>query len=213
MRDIRFLKQLILVNGLVPLALLALDGYRHKLGANPHEFATRTTGILALLFLVLSLAVTPFRKLLGQPWLAPLRRQLGLFGFFYGVLHLLTYVWFDKAFRLGAITADVAKRPFIMVGMTSFLLLVPLAISSNARVIRWLGGRRWNRLHRLAYLAVAGGAVHYYLLVKADTRIPLAFAGVLALLLGYRALNRFLPRYTERKPARALANPGGSRRQ
>jgi len=93
------------------------------------------------------------------------------------------------------------------------LLLVPLAISSNARVIRWLGGRRWNRLHRLAYLAVAGGAVHYYLLVKADTRIPLTFAGVLAILLGYRVLNRFLPRYTERKPARVLANPGGARRQ
>ncbi len=212
MRDIRFLKQLILANGLVPLALLAQDGYRHKLGANPHEFATRATGILALLFLILSLAVTPVRKMLGQPWLAPLRRQLGLFGFFYAVLHLLTYVWFDKAFRIGAIAADVAKRPFIMVGMTSLLLLVPLAISSHARVIRWLGGRRWNRLHRLAYLAVAGGAAHYYLLVKADTRIPLTFAGVLAALLGYRVLNRFLPRHTERRPARAMARPGGAQR-
>jgi sulfoxide reductase heme-binding subunit YedZ len=202
MRDIRFLKQLTLVNGLVPLALLVLDGYRHNLGANPHEFATRATGVLALMFLILSLAVTPVRKLLGQPWLAPLRRQMGLLGFFYGGLHLLTYVWFDKAFRIGAISADVVRRPFILVGMTSFLLLVPLAVSSNVRVIRWLGGRRWNRLHQLAYVTATGGAVHYYLLVKADTRVPLAFAGVLAALFGYRLLNRFLPQYTERKLAR-----------
>ena len=212
MKDTRFPKQLILVNGLVPLAMLAMDGYRHKLGANPHEFATRATGILTLLCLILSLAVTPARKLLGQPWLAQLRRLLGLFGFFYGVLHLLTYVWFDKAFRTGAIVADVARRPFIMVGMASFLLLVPLAITSTNRMIRWLGGRRWSRLHRLAYVAAAGGAVHFYMLVKADTRLPLAFAGVLAAFLGYRALNKVLPRYTERAPVRVAARPGASRK-
>jgi sulfoxide reductase heme-binding subunit YedZ len=211
MKDARFLKQLILVNGLVPLAMLAMDGYRHKLGANPHEFATRATGILTLLFLILSLAVTPARKVLGQPWLAQTRRTLGLFGFFYGVLHLLTYVWFDKAFRFGAIAADVGRRPFIMVGMASFLLLVPLAATSTNRMIRRLGGRRWNLLHRLAYVAAAGGAVHFYLLVKADTRLPLAFAGVLAAFLGYRVLNKALPRFTERAPARAAGKPGAAK--
>jgi len=209
MQDTRFIKQLILVNGLVPLALLAADGYRHQLGANPHEFATRATGILTLMFLILSLAVTPLRKALGQPWLAQLRRMLGLFGFFYGVLHLLTYVWFDKVFQVRAIAADVARRPFIMVGMASFLLLVPLAATSTTGMIRRLGGRRWIRLHRLAYVAAAGGALHFYLLVKADTRLPLAFAAVLGAFLGYRALNRAFPRYTERSRAVAV-RPKGS---
>lgn len=208
MKDIRFLKQVILVNGLVPLAMLAADGYRHNLGANPHEFATRATGILTLLFLILSLAVTPARKLLGQPWLAPFRRTLGLLGFFYGVLHLLTYIWFTKGFQAQAILADLARRPFIMIGMASFLLLVPLAITSTARMIRLLGGRRWNRLHQLAYVAAAGGALHFYLLVKADTRLPLGFAGVLGLFLGYRVLNRFLPHGMVRTSARGPARPG-----
>ncbi len=204
MKDIRFLKQLILVNGLVPLAMLILDGYRHNLGANPHEFVTRATGILTLLFLILSLAVTPLRKVLGQPWLAQSRRILGLFGFFYGTLHLLTYLWFDKAFRLQAIFKDIGRRPFIMVGMASFLILVPLAVTSTNKMIRRLGGKRWNLLHRLAYVAAAGGAVHFYMLVKADTRLPWAFAGALGVFLAYRVLNRFLPRFTERKPARRL---------
>jgi len=210
MRDTRFAKLLVLVNGLVPLFLLAVDALRHQLGANPREFATRATGVLTLLFLVLSLAVTPARKLSGRPWLAHFRRMLGLFGFFYGVLHLLTYVWFTKGFQPGAIAADLARRPFIMVGMASFLLLVPLAITSTNTMIRRLGGRRWSRLHRLAYLAAAGGALHFYLLVKADTRIPLAFAGVLGALLAYRVLNRSFPGFTERAPARAAVRSGPS---
>jgi sulfoxide reductase heme-binding subunit YedZ len=202
MKDTRFLKQVILVNGLVPLSMLLLDGFRHKLGANPQEFATRATGILTLMFLILSLAVTPVRKILGQPWLAHFRRTLGLLGFFYGVVHLLAYVWFDKAFQFKAILADVGKRPFIMVGMSSFLLLLALAITSPSSMIRRLGGKRWNRLHRLAYFAAAGGALHFYMLVKADTRLPWAFAGVLSVFLAYRVLNCFLPQFTERKSAR-----------
>ena len=198
MKDTRFLKQVVLVNGLVPLSMLLLDGFWHKLGANPQEFATRATGILNLMFLILSLAVTPVRKILGQPWLAPFRRTLGLLGFFYGVVHLLAYVWFDKAFKVKAILADVG----IMVGMASFLLLLALAITSPSSMIRRLGGKRWNRLHRLAYVAAAGGALHFYMLVKADTRLPWAFAGVLGGFLAYRVLNRFLPHYTERKPIR-----------
>jgi sulfoxide reductase heme-binding subunit YedZ len=203
MKDTRFLKQVLLVNGLVPLSMLFLDGFRHRLGANPQEFATRATGILTLMFLILSLSVTPLRKLLGQPWLAPFRRTLGLLGFFYGGVHLLAYVWFDKAFQVKAILADVGKRPFIMVGMASFLLLFALAITSPSSMVRRLGGRRWNRLHRLAYVAAAGGALHFHMLVKADTRLPWAFAGVLSAFLAYRILNQVLPRFTERKPARS----------
>ena len=202
MKDIQFMKQLILVNGLVPLGMLILYGSRHNLGANPHEFVTRATGILTLLFLILSLAVTPLRKILGQPWLAQSRRSLGLFGFFYGALHLLTYTWFDKAFRFPAILQDLGRRPFIMVGMASFVILVPLAVTSTNKMIRRLGGRRWNLLHRLAYVVAAGGAIHFHMLVKADTRLPWAFAGVLSVFLAYRILNRFLPHYTERKPGR-----------
>ena len=149
------------------------------------------------------------KGILGQPWLAPFRRTLGLLGFFYGTVHLLAYVWFDKAFQLKAILADVGRRPFIMVGMASFLLLLALAATSPARMIRRLGGRRWNRLHKLAYVAAAGGALHFYMLVKADTRLPWAFAGALGVFLAYRVLNRLLPQFTERKPARKPAAARG----
>lgn len=210
MKDTRFLRFVIFVNSLVPLALLANDAYYHRLGANPLEFATRTTGVLALLFLILSLAVTPLRKALGWPWMVKFRRMLGLFGFFYAGLHLLTYLWFDRYFAAKAsgtgffssVFEDVGKRPFITVGMASFILLVPLAITSTQKMIKRLGGKRWNWLHRLAYLSAAGGVIHYYMLVKADTREPLLFGAALGVLLLYRLVNKFLPRYTERKPAR-----------
>ena len=207
MKDTRFVRFVIFLNSLVPLALLANDAYYRRLGANPYEFATRTTGALALLFLILSLAVTPLRKMLGLPWMVKLRRMLGLFGFFYAFLHLLTYVWFDKFFGVKAIVEDVAKRPFITVGMASFILLVPLAITSTQKMVRRLGGRTWTRLHRLVYVAAAGGALHYYMLVKADTREPLMFAAALVLLLIYRILNKYLPRYTQRAPAARKPRP------
>lgn len=205
MKDTRFARFVIFANGIVPLALLANDAYYHRLGANPYEFATRTTGVLALLFLILSLAVTPLRKILGLPWMIKFRRILGLFGFFYAALHLLTYVWFDKFFDVKAIVGDLGKRPFITIGMASFVLLVPLAITSTQKMIKRLGGRAWNRLHKLAYVAAAGGVIHYYMLVKADTREPILFGAVLALVLAYRIANKYLPRYTERTPARAQA--------
>jgi sulfoxide reductase heme-binding subunit YedZ len=203
MPDPRFSKLVVFVNSVVPAALLAWDAWRGRLGANPYEFATRCSGVLALLFLLLSLAVTPARKLLGQPWLARFRRTLGLFGFSYATLHLLTYVWFDKGFHLRAIVHDVGRRPFITIGMATFLLVLVLAATSPSWVIKRMGGKRWVRLHKLAYVAACGGTIHYYLLVKADTRPPLAFAAVVALLLGYRILNHFQPRFTERKPVRS----------
>jgi methionine sulfoxide reductase heme-binding subunit len=127
--------------------------------------------------------------------------MLGLFAFFYGCLHLLTYVWFDKFFNLPEIVRDTWKRPFIFVGMASWLLLVPLAVTSTNAMIKRLGGRRWQRLHRLVYLIAAGGVIHYWLIVKADTRIPLMFGAVLAALLCYRLVKAYWPRATPKKLA------------
>jgi len=203
MKDTRFSQFVIFVSSAVPLTLLGWDWYHHNLGANPAEFATRTTGVLTLLFLILSLVVTPLRKALGLPWMIKFRRLLGLYGFFYGCVHLLTYVWFDKFFGFAAIGEDIAKRPYITIGMASFVMLVPLALTSTQKSIKRLGGKRWNLLHRLVYLSAIGGVIHYYMLVKADTREPVLFGIAVAAVLGYRILNKFMPRLTERKPARA----------
>lgn len=205
MPDIKFSKRLVFVNSVVPCAMLAWDAWHHRLGVNPQEFVLHTTGTLALVFLCLSLAVTPIRKALGLPWMVQLRRTLGLFAFFYGCLHLLAYTWFDKSFNLSVIVEDTLKRPFIFLGMFAFLILVPLAITSTNKMVKRLGGRRWNLLHKLAYVAAISGVIHYYLLVKADTRIPLAFGAALAVSLGYRVLNKFLPSLTERRLARTQA--------
>jgi methionine sulfoxide reductase heme-binding subunit len=186
MKDIKFYKLLVFVNALVPLALLAWDWRRWQLGANPLDFLTRTTGTLTLVFLLLTLAVTPLRKWTGAQWLVRLRRMVGLYAFFYGSLHLLTYVWFDKAFAGRAIVEDVWRRPFIAVGMLGVLLMVPLAVTSTDKMIKRLGGKRWQKLHKLTYVSAVAGVLHYYLLVKSDTTKPLVFAGLLAVLLGYR---------------------------
>lgn len=186
MLDIKFYKLLVFLNALVPLALVGWDWRRGQLGANPLDFITRMTGTLTLVFLVLTLAVTPLRKLTGANWLVRLRRMVGLYAFFYGVLHLLCYVWFDKWFDAAAIAEDVARRRFILVGVLAFTSMVPLAVTSTDKMIKRLGGKRWQKLHRLTYLAAVAGVIHYYLLVKSDVRKPLAFAVIIALLLGYR---------------------------
>jgi sulfoxide reductase heme-binding subunit YedZ len=186
MPDIKFYKLAVLVNALVPLVLVGWDWRRGQLGANPLDFVTRTTGTLTLVFLVLTLAVTPLRKWTGVQWLVRLRRILGLYAFFYGALHLLAYVWFDKWFDFSSIAQDVAQRWFILVGVLAFSSMVPLAITSTDGMIKRLGGKRWQKLHRLTYLAAAAGVFHYYLLVKSDVRKPLLFAVFVALLLGYR---------------------------
>lgn len=201
--DIKFARLLVFVNAAVPFVLLLWDWRHAELGANPLEFVTHTTGMLALIFLTLSLAVTPLRKAAGQPWMIRLRRMIGLYAFFYAALHLLAYVWFDKTFSLGAIIDDTARRPYITLGMFAFFLLVPLAVTSTNRMVKLLGGARWNRLHRAVYIASIAGVAHYYLLVKADTRKPIAFAIVIGALLVYRLLNKYFSSRTERRPAPA----------
>ncbi|MGH9838742.1 MAG: sulfite oxidase heme-binding subunit YedZ, partial [Blastocatellia bacterium] len=203
MPDIKFSKLLVLVNCVVPAGLLGWDAWHHRLGANPQEFLLHTTGTLTLVFLALSLSVTPLRKALALPWMIQFRRMLGLCAFFHGILHLLTYTWFDKAFDFTAIVQDTLKRPFIFLGMLSFLLMVPLAATSTNRMVKRLGGRRWNRLHKAAYVAAIAGVLHYYLLVKADITKPLGFGIVIAALFIFRILNRYFPAWTQRSPARA----------
>lgn len=184
--DSRFHRQLIAFNGLLPLLLMVVDGWRGKLGANPVEFVTRATGVLTLVFLVLTLLVTPLRKLMGWNWLLKQRRLIGLYAFYYSVAHLLTYLIGDRDWQILTVAADVVKRPFIAVGMLSFLLMVPLAVTSTNAMIKRMGGKRWAQLHRLTYLITIGGVIHYYLIVKSDITYPLFFAVVTALLLGYR---------------------------
>ncbi len=149
--------------------------------------------MLTLVFLSLTVAVTPLRKIFGINSLVKVRRMLGLFAFFYGSLHLLTYVWFDRLFNLISVVQDVGKRPFILVGMLAFVLMVPLAITSTNKMVKRLGGKRWATLHRLVYLSAIAGVVHFWMLVKSDTRLPLTFGFILLFLLGYRLLARYAP--------------------
>lgn len=186
MKEIKFYKVAVFVNALVPLALLGWDWWHGRLGADPLSFVTRTTGTLTIVFLLISLAVTPLRKLTGVQWLIRFRRMLGLYAFFYGFLHFTTYLWFDKFFDFRAIVQDVYRRPFIAIGMFSFFLLVPLAVTSTNGMIKRLGGKRWALLHKAVYLTAIGGVIHFYMLVKSDARRPLMFGAVLAVLLGYR---------------------------
>ncbi|MDT5061763.1 MAG: methionine sulfoxide reductase heme-binding subunit [Acidobacteriota bacterium] len=204
MKEIKFYKIVIFINSLVPFVLMVWDWYHGQLGANPVEFLTRTTGMLTLVFLLVSLAVTPLRKITSVQWLIQFRRMLGLYAFFYGFLHLMTYIWFDRSFNLKSTVADIYARPFIAIGMFSFFLLVPLAITSTKGWIKRLGGKRWARLHKLVYVAAIGGAIHFWMLVKSDTRLPIRFAFVLALLLGSRLVITHLKQKT---PARTLLPP------
>ena len=183
---VRWFKPVIFLACLGPLARLGWKGYTGLLGANPIEVITHATGDWTLRFLLITLCITPLRKLAGQLWLIRYRRMFGLFAFFYGTLHFLTYIWLDKFFDVHEMLVDVAKRKFITIGFTAFLLMIPLAVTSTKGWIRRLGGRRWNWLHRLIYLSALGGVIHYWWLVKADIRKPEQYAAVLAVLIGYR---------------------------
>ncbi len=183
---LRYLKPAIFLACLTPLANLVWKALHAQLGANPIEKITHTTGDCTLTFLLITLSITPLRKLTHQYWLIGLRRMLGLFAFFYGTLHLMTYVWLDKFFDVHEMLHDIAKRKFITVGMTAFALMTPLALTSTKWSIRKLGGKRWQALHRLIYVSAAAGVIHYIWLVKADLKKPLEYAAVLAVLMAYR---------------------------
>ncbi len=183
---LRTLKVLVFVLCLGPLSVLTWKAFHALLGANPVDVITRSTGKWTLTFLLLTLSVTPLRRLLRMPWLVRFRRMLGLYAFFYGTLHLMTYVWLDQFFNVQSMLHDVAKRKFITAGMTAFALMVPLAFTSTSGWIRRMGGKRWQKLHRLIYLSATAGVVHFIWLVKADERRPIAKGSVLAALLLFR---------------------------
>jgi len=183
----RYFKPIVFLGCLVPLGRLAWLGLHAGLGANPIEFITHSTGDWTLTFLLATLSITPLRKLTRQYWLISFRRMLGLFAFFYGGLHLTTYVWLDKFFDVHEMLHDIAKRRFITAGMTAFALMIPLALTSTKWSIRRLG-KRWQMLHRLIYFSAAAGVIHYIWLVKADLKKPLEYASVLGMLLTYRVV-------------------------
>jgi sulfoxide reductase heme-binding subunit YedZ len=180
------LKAALFLASLIPLTRLGWYGYSGQLGANPIEFITRSLGTWTLAFLLITLSITPLRKLSGWSWLVKLRRMAGLFAFFYALLHFITYIWLDQFFDLSSIYKDVIKRPFITIGFAAFIMLIPLAITSTNAMMKKLGGKRWQMLHRLIYPVAIFGVVHYWWLVKKDITQPLVYAVVLAALLGYR---------------------------
>jgi sulfoxide reductase heme-binding subunit YedZ len=185
----KWMKVVVFLLCLAPFISLGWRGYNDKLGANPIEYVTHATGDWTLWFLLITLAITPVRKLLQQPALIRYRRMLGLYAFFYGILHLITYLWFDKFFEWSEIKADIVKRPYITIGFLGLVLMLPLAITSTAGWIRRMGGKRWQLLHRAIYISAAAGVVHYYWLVKSDVRLPLLNGAILAILLLYRVFD------------------------
>lgn len=183
-------KPILFIAALMPLAFLIYRVLTNDLGANPIETINRYTGDWVLRLLLITLAVTPLRRLTGWNGLLRYRRMLGLFAFFYACLHFLSYAWLDQYFVLADIIKDVIKRPYITVGFASFLMLIPLAATSTNAMIRRLGAKRWQQLHRLVYLIGIGGVVHFLWLVKSDIREPLVYGAMLALLLGFRLWDR-----------------------
>jgi sulfoxide reductase heme-binding subunit YedZ len=171
---------------LFPLAGLGWRALHGELTANPIEFITHATGDWTLRFLVITLCITPFRKILHIPELVRFRRMLGLFAFFYACLHFTTYIWLDKFFDLSEMWKDIVKRKYITVGFSAFLLLIPLAVTSTAGWIRRLGGKRWQQLHRLIYLSALLGVIHYYWQVKSAVIRPLTYGAIVAVLLLWR---------------------------
>jgi methionine sulfoxide reductase heme-binding subunit len=188
MNRLQLTKTIIFPAALIPLGRLGWKALHNGLGANPIEVITRSTGDWTLTLVLATLTITPLRRITRQYWLIGIRRMIGLFAFFYGVLHFLTYIWLDKFFDLHEMFKDIAKRPFITVGFSAFVLLIPLALTSTAGWIRTLGGKNWLRLHRLIYLTGTLGVIHYLWLVKADRRKPLEYAFALSLLLLYRVV-------------------------
>jgi sulfoxide reductase heme-binding subunit YedZ len=194
-----WLKLSVFVVCLFPLGQLLYYGFTDDLTANPIEYITRFTGSWALIMLLASLSITPLRRILGWNELIKFRRMLGLFAVFYRLLHFSTYMVLDHFFDFQAIAKDIIKRPYVTAGFTAFVLLIPLAVTSTATMIRRLG-RRWQQLHRLVYVAAIAAVIHFYWLVKADIRRPVQYGAILALLLGYRLVIIWAPRWPRFQP-------------
>ncbi|MCW2336531.1 sulfoxide reductase heme-binding subunit YedZ [Sphingobium sp. B2D3A] len=186
----RLISALVWLLCVAPLLLFVWQGLTGGLTANPIEYVLRELGLWGLRFLCITLAISPLAKLLKMPALLRYRRRIGLWAFAYVALHLIMYVAVDQQFGWSFIVADIVKRPYITIGMAAFVLLVPLAITSANRIRRKMRVRAWRRLHQLVYLIAIMGVVHYFLLVKADTRSPLIYGGIVAALLGWRAVMR-----------------------
>ena len=187
----RLLKPAVFLICLAPMALLVLAIINGQLSANPLEDIRDSTGIWTLRFLIFTLSISPLRQIAGWRSLIRFRRMIGLFAFYYGAVHFVTYVWLDQFFAFGEMVADLTKRRFIMAGYLSFVLLVPLALTSTKNWILRLGGKRWQMLHRLIYVSAAAGVVHYFWRVKLDVERPMIYFGVLVCLLGFRVVQRF----------------------
>jgi sulfoxide reductase heme-binding subunit YedZ len=193
---------------LSPLGVLGWRALHGELTANPIEFITHATGDWTLRFLIITLCVTPFRKILYLPELIRFRRMLGLFAFFYACLHFTTYIWLDKFFDLPEMWKDIAKRKYITVGFSAFLLLIPLAVTSTAGWIRRLGGKRWQLLHRLIYFSATLGVIHYYWLVKSAVIRPLTYGAIVAILLLWRLFASLSKKKQMRVEAATVRPPG-----
>ncbi len=189
---------------LTPISLLFYWAFTDQLSPNPISDVTNETGVWTLRFLMITLAITPIRRVSGWQSIVRFRRMIGLFTFFYGALHFLTYIWLDQGLHFDDILKDIPKRPFITIGFTAFVLMVPLAVTSTRKWIARIGGKRWQLLHRLIYFSGICGVIHYYWGVKLDTTRPLRYAMLVGLLLGTRALYRY---QTARRDAKIYEKP------
>jgi sulfoxide reductase heme-binding subunit YedZ len=205
---LRLTKIAIFLAALIPLALLGWRGFHDGLGANPIEVITHATGDWTLRLILITLAITPLRRISRQYWLIGVRRMVGLFAFFYATLHFFTYIWLDKFFDWHEMVKDIAKRPFITVGFSAFVLMIPLAATSTAWAIRKMGGKNWQRLHRLIYVSAMLGVVHYLWLVKADHTKPIEYGIVLGVLLAYRVVVWASEKAAERRKRLAPVGAG-----
>jgi sulfoxide reductase heme-binding subunit YedZ len=205
MKYVPQLKALCFLLALLPVAKLFHGAFTNNLGANPIEYITRDLGTWGLTFLLITLSITPLRRFTNWNWLLRLRRMLGLFAFFYIVLHFVSYIWWDQFFDWAAIWKDIRKRPFITVGFAAFLMLLPLAVTSTNKMIKRLGAQRWQLLHRLVYAIAVCGVVHYWWLVKRDVTKPLIYGLILAFLLGLRLVYKHV-QSRKAKPA-TVATP------
>jgi len=208
---LRFTKIAIFLAAFIPLGRLAWKAFHDGLGANPIEVITHSTGDWTLIFVLTTLSITPLRRITRQYWLIGVRRMIGLFAFFYGTLHFLTYIWLDKFFDVHEMLKDIAKRRFITVGFSAFVLMIPLALTSTSWSIRRLGGKNWQRLHRLIYFTGILAVVHYTWLVKADLRKPIRYGIVLGILLAYRVGVWVFEKASERRKPPAIPVPARNR--